>query len=89
MKSYLIGYDLNRPIQNYAGLIDRLKRYPNWWHHLDSTWVVKTNDSAAQIRNTLMPLIDSNDELLVAGLTGEGAWIGFNTSGSTWLKAHL
>jgi len=33
--------------------------------------------------------IDSNDELLVLCLTGEGAWIGFSKKCSDWLKNNL
>ncbi|MGZ8845318.1 MAG: SinR family protein [Pyrinomonadaceae bacterium] len=73
MKTYLVGYDLNRPGQNYDSLIKALQAYPNWWHHLDSTWVIKTDWTAVQIRDDLLPHIDKNDELLVVRLNGEGA----------------
>lgn len=89
MKSYVIGYDLNRPGQNYSSLYEAIKGLANWWHHLDSTWIVKSNLTAAQIRDRLIPYIDSTDELLVAGLTGEGAWRGFDERGSSWLKNNL
>jgi hypothetical protein len=89
MKTYLVGYDLNRPVQNYTKLIDALKAYSNWWHHLDSTWLIKTNNSAEQIRNHLRQFIDANDELLVAYVAGESAWAGFNNEGSTWLNDYI
>lgn len=91
MASYMIGYDLNKPVQNYNDLIDAIKKVgTNWWHCLDSTWIVKTDKTAAQIRDELTPHIDhQNDELLVARLSGEGAWIGFDSKCSTWLKDNL
>ena len=89
MKSYMVGYDLNSPGQNYDKLIDALKSYPNWWHYLDSTWILKTDATAAQIRDHLVHFIDKNDELLVARLTGESAWRGFDERGSKWLKDNL
>ena len=90
MKTFLIGYDLNKPAQNYPDLINTIKKtFGTWWHHLDSTWIVKSDLTAVQIRDLLKPHIDKNDELLVAGLTGEAAWTGFNTKGSTWLKDNL
>lgn len=90
-KSYMVGYDLNRPHQNYAELIQAIKDASNgsWWHHLDSTWIIRSELSAVQIRDRLTPHIDSNDEILVATLTGEAAWRGFNTPGSEWLKNNL
>jgi hypothetical protein len=89
MKSYLIGCDLNRPDQNYAGLIDAIKKLPLSWHHLDSAWIVKTDWSAREVRDHLKPHIDSPDELLVVELTGEGAWAGFNDEAVNWLSEHL
>lgn len=89
MKTYMVGYDLNRPAQNYTVLIDALQEYPLWWHHLDSTWLIKTNNSAAQIRDHLATFIDANDELLVAYISGESAWAGFNDKGSQWLNDNI
>jgi hypothetical protein len=90
MRTYLIGYDLNRPGQKYSELFDAIKEIANgWWHHLDSTWLIKTNLSAVEIRDKLSPHIDSGDELLVARLVGEWATYGFNDSASTWLKDHM
>ncbi len=90
MKTYIIGYDLNKSGQDYPELINKIKStFDTWWHHLDSTWIVKSNFSAAQIRDFLIPFIDSNDELLVASLKGESAWTGFNEKGSKWLRDNI
>ena len=89
MKSYVIGYDLNTPGQDYTKLFDAIKSYGYWWHHLDSTWIIRTDKTAVQIRDHLKQFIDKNDELLVVGLTREAAWIGFNDKGSSWLKDNL
>ncbi|WP_151808972.1 SinR family protein [Acinetobacter soli] len=90
MKSYMIGYDLNKSGKDYNGLINKIKDIADsWWHHLDSTWIIKSSKSAAEIRDLLSPYIDQDDELIVAGLTGEGAWKGFNSNGSKWLKDNL
>ncbi len=89
MKTYLVGYDLNKPGQNYDNLFTAIKAIGAWWHHLDSTWVIKTDWTAEQIRNDLRRHIDANDELLVVRLSGEGAWAGFNNQGSQWLLDNL
>lgn len=89
MKTYIIGYDLNRPGQDYTDLITAIKTYRSWWHHLDSTWIIKTDETAEQVRDKLSAHIDNTDELLVVGSSGEGAWTGFNEKGSTWLKDNL
>lgn len=90
MATYLIGYDLNESDKDYADLIEAIKGLAeSWWHHLDSTWIIKHVGPASSIRDSLKPHIDSNDELLVVKLSGEGAWAGFNDKGSAWLKNNL
>lgn len=90
MTKYMIGYDLNRPGQNYDKLTEAIKGVgSNWWHCLDSSWIVISNLTAVQIRDTLAPHIDKNDELLVAALTSESAWQGFDTDCSSWLKNNM
>lgn len=89
MATYIISYDLNRPGQDYESLYKAIKQLGAWWHHLDSTWVVVTQKSAAQVRDVLTPEVDANDKVLVVRSAGEGAWRGFNDKGSQWLKDNL
>ena len=90
MKVYMIGYDLNRPGQNYSDLFDAIKSISGTWcHPLDSTWFVATNMSAVQIRDRLKSHIDVNDDLLVSRQSGEAAWYGFSDKASEWLKEQL
>lgn len=89
MPTYVIGYDLNDPGQDYDNLFDAIKDYGTWWHHLDSTWIIKTTDSASEIRDNLKQYKDSNDELLVAKLSGAWASAGIDSDGTDWLYDHL
>jgi len=84
---YLIGYDLNKSGKDYNGLYDAIKSYGNWWHHLDSTWLIDTNDSIESINDKLKPHIDDNDNLLVIqlkknykGWLPEKAWTWLNNA---------
>lgn len=65
MKSYLITYDLKNPNRNYDGLHNAIKGLGHWWHYLESTWIIKTNNNLVQIQNALLSQIDQNDRLLV------------------------
>jgi hypothetical protein len=90
MRTFLIGYDLNKPGQDYEPLYEKLKSYRTWWHHLDSTWLVRADLTAVDLRNELKPLLDASDELLVVDVTGDAAaWSGFKKRGSDWLLSHL
>jgi len=89
MDSYMIGYDLNRPHQDYPDLWNAIKAYGTWWHNLDSTWIIISNKTAVEICDDLRRHVDPNDELLVARVTRNAAWVGFNDKASSWLKEHL
>jgi hypothetical protein len=90
MATYIIGYDLHPSKgETYEELIAAIKELGAWWHHLDSTWVVVCDKSAADIRDTLWAHMKSDDQLLVVKSSGVGAWKGFNTTGSQWLKDNL
>jgi len=91
MASILIGYDLNKEegSEGYKELFAAIKNLGIWWHCLDSTWIVKSDLTTVEIRNLLTPHLDPNDELLVAKLSGEAAWVGFNDECSKWLTNNL
>jgi hypothetical protein len=91
MTTFAIGYDLHPSKgETYDELIEAIKQVgSNWWHHLDSTWVVVSDRTAVQIRDSLLSHLKSDDQLLVIRLSGEGAWTGFNEKGSGWLKTNL
>ncbi|HHQ4516963.1 hypothetical protein ACK369_09520 [Aeromonas veronii] len=67
-----ISYDLKSPGRNYSRLIDGIKTIGDWAHIQDSLWHVKTNLDATQIRDTLLPLMDSNDSIIVIDASHNG-----------------
>lgn len=87
MPNYIVGYDLNSPGQNYKELHEAIKAYGYYYHVLSATWLIKTTQTAAQVRDNLKQHIDSNDKLLVMRLSGEGAWTG--GLDNEWLKKFL
>ncbi len=90
MATMLVGYDLNAPGKDYAKLHEYLKGLGAWWHHLDSTWLIRTNLTPVEIRDGAASFLDPNDELLVIDVSEDArAWRGFSTSGSKWLKERF
>jgi len=90
MPAYIIGYDLH-PIkgETYDELIEAIKKIGPCWHHLDSTWIVVSELSAAEIRDRLKKHLLKDDQLLVVKSGVESAWHGFNDRGHQWLKDNL
>lgn len=65
MRAYTINYDLKVPNRNYDSLYTEIKKSPKWWHFLESTWIILTDETPTQIWNRLASNIDKNDYLLV------------------------
>ncbi|WPV00806.1 SinR family protein [Mucilaginibacter sp. cycad4] len=89
MNTYIIGYDLDKPGQDYTHLIEEIKKIGTWWHCLDSTWLVRSALSAKTIRDQIVKLMDKNDKVLVAKLSGEAAWFGFDKNCNDWLLKNI
>lgn len=64
-KAYSVNYDLKAPGRDYTGLYDEIKKSPTWWHYLESTWLVATDEAATDIWNRIRQHIDQNDSVLV------------------------
>ena len=89
MATLLVGYDLNKPDQDYKDLIEYLKSLGTWWHHLDSTWLVVTNLTASEMRDKLKTLVGPSDEVLVMNVTDDDwATYGFEKKANEWLQQN-
>jgi len=74
MTTFAITYDLHQPVQDYDDLHDTLESYDGWWHCLESIWLVVTEDSASEIRDSIQDVIDYNDDVLVFEASAPASW---------------
>lgn len=88
MALYQINYDLRKQ-RNYEALYQRIKRYGTWCRPLESVWVIKTTESAAQVRDYLRGAMDADDGLLVTALAGEAAWVNLDNQVAGYLKQMI
>lgn len=74
-----VSYDLHQASEeDYKPLIKHLKtNYKTWWHHLGSTWFIKTDKSTEEVLKAC-----------VTSLTGKGSIIVFEV-GNTWAASGL
>lgn len=72
MKKVFISYDLRAPGRNYKELYDKLQSM-GAIRVLESLWAMRTSLGPAALRDTLTPLLDSNDGLIVVRV-GASAW---------------
>ena len=87
-KVLLITYDLNTPGQNYTPLHEEIKKAGTWWHHLDSTWIIQTEQSPKQWYERLAPHLDKNDNVLVIEVKNN-YWGWLPQKAWEWLAARL
>ena len=49
---FSVNYDLRAKAKpDYAGLFDELQNSHLWWHYLESTWLIATPETAAEVWN--------------------------------------
>jgi hypothetical protein len=99
MGIYLVGYDLrHKHISDYENLFAAIRAVSNgdWWHCLDSTWLIEHPGNATVIWNALVTHIhnasDKNigDKLLVAAVQKDAQWtVSFNEQCHQWLASKL
>lgn len=96
MSVYVIGYDLHpKKGETYDELIKALNAYgKDAWHCLDSTWLIKTTKTTAELRDEIWKHMNSDDQLLVLKYTesttdGRWAYGGFKGPCGQWIKDNL
>lgn len=89
MKSLIVTYDLCGKGKNYDELYERIKQYGTWAHITESSWFIKTSSSCSTVRDHLGAVLDHDDALFVAELTGSAAWGGLSQDMTNYLKQNL
>jgi hypothetical protein len=89
MASFMVSCRLSAPGDDYIGLVGALERLGRTWECPGSTWILSSEQSAADIRDELRPFLGPHDELLVAQLSGAVAWRGGSSGLSDGLRAVL
>jgi hypothetical protein len=91
MGTILIAYDIHPSAGDACERVaDAIRSLGEWWHHLESTWLVKTDRRPEQIRDLLRGHVGSDDQLLIVDISRDAAaWFGVNDAGSRWLEANL
>ncbi|MHA7268394.1 hypothetical protein [Arthrobacter sp. HLT1-20] len=90
MTIYWVNYDLNATGQDYEKLITYLKSHDSWAKPLKSSFFVKTSLTAAALRDGIKLHTDSNDNVVVVPVGGQG-WATFGASKNVtdWMHANL
>ena len=87
----LIACDVHQTqSSSYDDLVEAIQALGAWWHHLETVWVVRSDKTLREIRDSLAAHIGVDDQILVVDITGVGAeWAGLNEAGSSWLRGNI
>lgn len=89
-KTISVSYDLRAPGRSYETLYAAIKRTGSAWARLlESLWVVVTNKTSAQVRESLSAHVDQNDQLLVAEFGPVWASMNLGKDVNDWLRTHV
>lgn len=83
MSAYIVTYDLMKQGQNYDCIIEKLKAYKGW-HMQQSVWIVVSEQTHTEIRDSLVSCLDANDKLFVGRLNA-AAWKSMGKEADKWL----
>lgn len=89
MAVYLISYDLITPGQKYEKVHALIKSYGTWAKPLESTWLVKTNETVQDVRGKVLNALDKNDKLLVVEVTRNASAYGIPEEVWKWMNDVL
>lgn len=92
MKTFFISYDLGVPesYSDYVKLSDYLKSiFGAWARPVKSDWMVKSDLTAANIRDLIMSKLDSNDKLIIIEVSKDWATYNISSEVTEWMKNNL
>jgi hypothetical protein len=83
---YLVTYDLKAPGKDYSTLYNLLKSAPTWWHYLESTWLIRTNENVASWAQKIQGVVDANDLFLVVDISKKTSQGWLPAKAWEWIK---
>lgn len=88
MALLLVSYDLGAN-SDCSPLVEELKRTKGWWHYLESTWILSTQETPNQVWNRVVPHLHKTDRFLVIRID-DGARQGWLPQDAwRWIESEL
>lgn len=83
----LITYDLKNPEKDYAPLYEAIKNCgSDWWHYMESVWIVKTTISPQECFNRIREIITDGDRCFIVDITKQPRQGWLPTNAWNWIK---
>ena len=90
MNVFIISYDLKagNPVRNEQ-LLGKIKTYHNYICLGNSAYLIETEMSSVDVRDSLKFILTEGDILYVGRVTSPAAWYGLPAETSDWIREHL
>jgi len=91
MAIYIVTYDLRKEksSESYEKLISLIKQDGVWACLGQSSYLIESNKSAVELRDSFNTALDNNDMLYVGTVSAPAAWHGYSQQVTDWIKAKL
>ena len=84
----LITYEKRAFLKNYDSLYTRIKTADAWWHHMDNTWIIRTDNNVQYWYSYLASQITQEDRLLIIEVKPQyQGWL--NKEAWKWLQSQF
>lgn len=89
MTTYIVTFEV-KDITRKNRVKEKLKEFGYYCPIHDNAWAIRTEKKATEVRDTITPLMTSEDRIFVIRTGTEAAWRNaYGTEHSEWLKKHL
>ena len=85
---YITAYDLHPPGQNYKQVEEKINQLEETCKILNTTWIVKTTQTAHEIYDLVEPALDRNDRIFIAPINLATSWWYLNANIAQWINAQ-
>lgn len=88
MKSYIVSYDKSDE-DNYTSLEEELMQSGVWWHYLERTWIIMTDETPDEIWKRIEDKINKEKHFLLMEVNGKNRQGWLKQTEWDWIKENL
>lgn len=88
MKSYIVSYDKSDE-DNYTSLEQELMQSGVWWHYLERTWIIMTDETPDEIWKRIEDKINKEKHFLLMEVNGKNRQGWLKQTEWDWIKENL
>lgn len=88
---YIVTYDLYQEKNSvvYQRLIELIRSERDWARLGGSSYLIDSDETAVQLRDRYITVMDDNDKLYVGEVSAPAAWFGYSERVSNWILNKL